>query len=94
MRFEWDEEKNLRNWRKHGIRFGTAALVFDDPEHVLFRDRDVDGEERWHAIGLADKTTLLIVVHSYRDEDAETEVVRVISARLATRSERGLYGNG
>jgi hypothetical protein len=50
MRFEWDEEKNLRNIAKHRISFQTAKLVFDDPSVVIQEDRVVDGEERWKAL--------------------------------------------
>jgi uncharacterized DUF497 family protein len=44
MRFEWDEAKNRKNFKKHGIEFETAVLVFDDPYAVSDRDRIVDGE--------------------------------------------------
>ncbi len=91
MRFEWDEEKNAANQRKHaGIAFETAALVFDDP-HVVFRkDRIVDGEQRWHAIGAAEKA-LLLVVHVYKEHNGEEETIRIISAREANQRERRVY---
>ena len=47
MNFEWDPDKDAWNYVKHGIRFETAAMVFDDPYHVSQLDRVVDGEERW-----------------------------------------------
>jgi len=90
MRVEWDEAKNEINRRKHGIEFETAQLVFDDPCCVTFIERLTDGEERWHAIGSIENIIILVVVHTYREE-APDEVVRIISARPATRRERKLY---
>jgi hypothetical protein len=93
MRFEWDSEKDRINQRKHGgIAFESAALVFDDP-HVIFRkDRIVDRDERWHAIGAAEGAVLL-VVHAYRmeNDNGEEEIIRIISAREANQRERRVY---
>jgi uncharacterized protein len=90
MRIEWDQAKNQTNKTKHGIDFETAQLVFDDPSCVTFVERVTDGEERWHAIGSIEKIVVLVVVHTYRVEKSE-ELVRIISARPATRRERKLY---
>jgi hypothetical protein len=93
MRFGWDSDKDRVNQKKHGgIAFESAALVFDDP-HVMFRkDRIVDGEQRWHAIGVAEGAVLL-VVHAYRmeRENGEEETVRIISAREANQRERRVH---
>jgi uncharacterized DUF497 family protein len=89
MRFEWDEVKNRRNLEKHKISFETARLVFDDPHSRSIQDRVVDGEERWQTIGMI-KGLIVVVAHTYR-EDAEEEVIRVISARKATPAERRVY---
>ena len=95
MRFEWDDKKNVSNLRKHGIDFSEASAVFDDPNCEFLFDRNSYGEDRWHAIGFADAVTVLILVaHTYRDDDDGTEVVRLISARAANAKERKLYGNG
>jgi len=51
MRFEWDENKNRRKLRKHGVRFETAVLVFDDPHALTLRDDRVAEEERWITVG-------------------------------------------
>jgi uncharacterized protein (DUF4415 family) len=51
MRFEWDEQKNRPNLRKHDIRFETAILVFDDPYVLTQRDFTSEDEERWITIG-------------------------------------------
>ncbi len=90
IRFERDEEKNQINRIKHGIDFETARLVFDDPLCVTFVERVSGGEERWHAIGSVENIIVIVVVHTYREEGSE-EVIRIISARRATRHERKLY---
>lgn len=52
MRFEWDAAKDRANQAKHdGLDFETAARVFDDPDLLLLKDRVIEGEQRWHAIG-------------------------------------------
>ena len=68
-----------------------ALLVFADPRWVLVQDRIEEGEERWHAIGVVRDTFMLVVVHTYREDAEATEVVRIISARPATRSEVKVY---
>ena len=93
MRFEWDSEKDRINQRKHGgIAFESAALVFDDPHVIFYKDRIVDGDERWHAIGAAEGAVLL-VVHAYRmeNDNGEEEIIRIISAREANQRERRVY---
>jgi uncharacterized protein len=90
IRFEWDEEKNKINQKKHGIDFETAKVIFDDPCCVTFVERISDGEERWHAIGSVENIIVIVVVHTYRQDSAD-EVIRIISARRATRHERKLY---
>jgi uncharacterized protein len=91
VRFEWDQKKNEANRRKHGVSFETAALVFEDSNRLLFVERVVDGEERWHTIGsVRDSFLFLTVAHTYTEERAEP-IVRIISARRATRHERKLY---
>ena len=90
MRIEWDRAKNETNRTKHGIDFETAQLIFDDPFCIAFVERVTDGEERWHAIGSIEKIILLVVVHTYREENSE-QVIRIISARRATPKERRLY---
>lgn len=92
MRFEWDLRKNRSNQKKHlGIDFETASRVFSDLAMVLIEDRVVDGEQRWHAIGLVERAVLL-VVHIYLEESPDgEETIRIISARLANTSERKIY---
>jgi uncharacterized DUF497 family protein len=85
LTFEWDEAKNTLNKRKHGIAFEDAKFVFGDPNKVVLPDLLHDEEERWLAIGLVNK--VLFVVFTERDEN----VIRLISARLATNAEKELY---
>jgi hypothetical protein len=93
MRFEWDEVKNHRNLRKHKISFELAKMVFDDPHALSEREREVDSEERWQAVGLVAGSVTVIVAYTCREEDGE-EVVRIVSARKASRSERRAYEEG
>jgi uncharacterized protein len=92
MIFVWDEGKNRINRRKHGVSFDTAIRVFADPYAVSYVDRLVDGEERWHTIGLASGIALLLVVHTIGEEEDGEETYRIISARKASPRERGLHG--
>jgi uncharacterized DUF497 family protein len=90
-RFEWEDEKDLLNQRKHGFAFETAALVFDSPAFLLLRDRIINGEERRHAIGaIPGSIIVLTVVHTYREEDF-SEIIRIISARSANKKEVKRY---
>ncbi len=93
MRFEWDEEKALANYRKHGVTFEAAVRVFLDPDLIMVQDREVDGEERWQTVGMAEGFLLLLVAHTMRDENDE-EIVRIITAREVTRHERRDYERG
>lgn len=88
MRFEWDAEKARSNLVKHGVAFDLARRVWDDPMHVIVPDRVENDELRWHAIGVVGAEMLLVVVHTYRDDD---RCVRIIGARKATRRERRRY---
>jgi len=90
MRFEWDEAKNRRNAAKHGISFGTAQLVFEDPRALSVQDRIVEGEQRWQTLGMIAGVLVALVAHTCREEGGE-EVIRIISARKATPKERSAY---
>jgi uncharacterized DUF497 family protein len=86
VQFEWNEDKNRRNLRKHGIDFDTASLVFDDPHYVAVLDRIVDDEERWQTIGIAGGVAVVTVAHTLSED-----LIRIISARKATPRERRSY---
>jgi uncharacterized DUF497 family protein len=88
--FEWDEAKAKTNERKHGVRFDEGILVLADPYALTEQDRVEGGELRWQTIGLAGGVVVLLVAHTIRDEGAE-EIIRIISARKATRKERKRY---
>ena len=87
LTFEWDESKNKANRTKHGIWFEEAQFVFDDPLGRLFHD-DSSTDERYILIGSSGHSKLLVVVHCYR---ASESIVRIISARKATKQERQFY---
>ena len=93
MRFEWDEIKNRRNLKKHKISFESAKLVFDDPQALSDLEREVDGEDRWQMVGLIGGSVIVVVAYTYREE-GDNEVIRIISARKASPSERRAYGEG
>jgi len=97
--FEWDEAKAKSNYRKHGVSFKVAAQVFDDPLCRTEQDRIEGGEYRWQTLGMVGGCLLLIVAHTVTVFDAEDggnsdELVRIISARPATKKERRLYEHG
>ena len=89
MRFEWDPNKNEINKKKHGISFEEAKTVFYDECAILFDDPDHSEEEdRFIILGLSQRENLCIVSHCYRGED---EIIRIISARKATKTETSFY---
>lgn len=90
MRFEWDEQKNRENRRKHKISFELACDVFLDPFCFTIRDRVVEDEQRFWTVGSVSGVAVLVVVHTVSEEDAE-EVIRIISARKATPREKHFY---
>jgi uncharacterized protein len=90
-RFEWDEAKNEANQRKHGVRFEVAVTAFSDPSVVSYKDRFEDGEERWKTLGMVEGLLLLLVAHTVNNEEPEEEIIRIISARQASRAERRRY---
>ncbi len=77
MIFEWEENKNRENYKKHKINFELAKEVFTDPLVEYLFDRVVGDEERWQAIGQVKANFLVVVVHCYRTIKDE-EVIRII----------------
>jgi len=89
IRFDWDEKKAKSNIKKHGISFSEAQSVFDDDTARLIPDPDhSEEEERFILLGMSCALNILVVVHCYRDQDS---VIRLISARKATKSEAKQY---
>ncbi len=87
LSFEWHEEKATANLRKHGVRFEEARTVFNDPMALTIEDREHAQEEsRYIDIGYSASGRLLVVVYTERGG-----VIRLISSRKATRTERTYY---
>jgi hypothetical protein len=92
LRFEWDDAKDRANRKKHGVSFEEAQSVFlddnarlvDDPDHSL-------DEDRFILLGLSSRLRTLVVCHCLRQRG---NVIRIISARKADRSERSTYSKG
>ena len=91
--FEWDENKNEANRIRHGVSFQEAETVFDDKNAVFLYDSQHSvNEERFIIIGLDALFRELTVCHCYRGKDED--IVRIISARKATKNERTIYYGG
>jgi len=92
LRFEWDAAKDRANQKKHGVSFEEAQSVFLDDNARLIDDPDhsVD-EERFILIGISSRPRTLVVCHCLRQRG---NVIRIISARKADRSERSIYSKG
>lgn len=89
IEFEWDARKASSNRRKHGVSFDEAASAFYDEGGLLLDDPDhSEDEERFILLGLSSQIRVLVVVHAYRGADS---LIRIISARRATPSERDFY---
>jgi uncharacterized protein len=89
--FDWDEKKASQNKRKHGTSFVEAQTAFADENGLLLNDPDHSYEEdRFLLLGLSSHLRLLVVSHTYRKRDG---IIRIISARKATSSERKQYWN-
>ena len=89
IKFEWDTAKATSNKKKHGISFEEAQSVFYDEFAVQFFDEENSvSETRFLMLGFSDEARLLIVCHYERDEG---NIVRIISARKATKNESNYY---
>ncbi len=89
IRFEWDQTKSRLNRRKHGVTFEEAETVYSDEHALLIEDPEhSDEEERFILLGLSAALRTLVVCHCYREKD---QIIRLISARKADRSERNHY---
>lgn len=89
LHFEWDENKNIINRKKHKISFEEAKTVFFDENALLIDDPDHSEEEdRFILLGFSFRAQMLVVCHCYRQAES---VIRIISARKATRTEEQAY---
>ena len=92
IRFEWDRKKAALNRRKHGVSFEEAQTVFYDEHAIEFFDPDhSDREDRFIMLGVSFRLRLLVVCHCVREAHS---VIRIISARKATRHEAATYRRG
>lgn len=93
--FEWNPSKAKRNTQKHNISFERATEVFLDPMAIsLFDEEHSDKEERWITIGTNSFEMVVVVVHTFREVSAEETIIRIISARKATKNEMKQYKEG
>ena len=89
IQFDWDENKANKNLAKHEISFEEAQSVFDDDNARLIYDPDhSENEARFILLGLSCYLKVLVVVHCYKDEE---NIIRLISARTATKPEEKNY---
>ena len=88
--FEWDPEKARANVQKHGVAFEEARSCFYDPRQIAFYDPDhSNDEDRELLIAHSNQGRVLIISYTLK-----TEVIRIISARKATKSEENRYAQG
>jgi len=88
-RFEWDPDKAKLNAEKHGVTFEEAESVFYDEQAIQFYDDEhSEWEDRFLMLGLSARLKLLLVCHCFKEKDS---VIRIISARKATKAESRHY---
>lgn len=87
MNFDWDDNKAVRNLRKHGISFSLAARVFIDENRIERFDARDHGEDRWITVGLVGEQEIVVIYTQ------QGETIRLVSARKAERHERQDYWN-
>ena len=92
LRFTWDQSKRKANQKKHGISFEEAQTVFFDENAIEFFDPDhSQSEDRFLLLGLSSSLRTLVVSHCYRKRES---LIRIISARKATKKEQKVYAGG
>ena len=90
MKFQWDTNKERTNVQRHGITFEQASYVFADPFALnKYDDEHSESEDRWILLGKSLSEAVIVVVHTFRDDDG-SEFVRIISVRRATEREKQL----
>lgn len=93
IKFEWDKEKELKNIKKHGVSFDDASSVFYDDFAIQFYDNkhSILEEDRYLILGVSNRSKILMICYCER---LSGEVLRIISARKATKNERKFYQGG
>lgn len=90
IKFEWDSDKATANFKKHGVSFEEAQSAFYDEFAIQFFDEDHSSDEvRFLLLGMSTGSRLLLVAHCEREAG---HVIRIISARKATKRESAFYG--
>lgn len=90
--FEWDRIKARSNLRKHGVSFDRAATIFLDPDTLSeYDEHHSEQEERWITMGVDHAGIVLVVCHTLQETSRDSAVVRVVSARKATKTETKQY---
>lgn len=90
MEFEWDTKKASSNLRKHQVSFEEASTALSDPMAATGADPDHSiGEFRYVTFGISGRGRLLVVAHT-----EQSEIIRIISARLASKKEKKIYEEG
>lgn len=91
LRFEWDEQKAESNQQKHGVPFEEAQTVFyDENARLMFDPEHSQSEDCYILLGMSSSLRLLVGCHLYQEND---DLIRIISARKATKQERKQYRN-
>ena len=91
IQFVWDDSKSQANEHKHGVTFEEAKSAFFDPDAGVIHDPDHSSEEdRFVLLGMSRRLSILAACHCYRER---VEVIRIISARRATRREQNDYAS-
>ena len=91
-RFEWDDQKAGQNVRKHGVSFWEAVTIFNDPCMLSRYDEEhSENEDRWVALGESARSRLVLVIQVFKEQSDDFEVIRILSARKATRQEAMTY---
>ena len=90
--FEWNNEKEKRNIKKHKISFKQATFVFEDPKMLSIPDLEhSEKEERWLTIGIIENKFLVVISHTIKFISDENITIRIISARKVTKKEEKQY---
>lgn len=92
VKFEWDPKKERANLKKHGVSFDEArSIFFDDYAIQFYDDSHSDNEDRFIMLGMSIESRILVVCHCEREAE---NLIRIISARKATKSEQKHYSGG
>jgi uncharacterized DUF497 family protein len=90
--FDWDPKKARENVVKHKVSFERGAGIFLDPNAIsIFDEEHSEYEDRWITVGIDKTGVLLVVIHTFIEEDQNECLIRIISVRKATNKEAKQY---